>query len=213
MKKTETLNQMCRELIDNYIKQIYNAAAIYYQFEEKLKNEKSTKKDENEKIYMITKEFLDNFKTKINYNENKALFADKDKEENYQIFEEKLKDYTVNDLEYIIFGEFNLYGDLEKVDDDFQKGFDFVNEDFLDELDFDFEEGMKDSNVDYYKNNNNIIVIFSDRSKLLINDANGKFNYNAIPSPIKELNDKNTIQGIKTFQMTNINKAKTIKDK
>ena len=213
MKKTETMNQMCRELIDNYIKQIYNAAAIYYQFEEKLKNEKAVKKDENEKIYMITKEFLDNFKTKINYNENKALFADKDKEENYQIFEEKLKDYTVNDLEYIIFGEFNLYGDLEKVDDDFQKGFDFVNEDFLDELDFDFEEGMKDSNVDYYKNNNNIIVIFSDRSKLLINDANGKFNYNAIPSPIKELNDKNTIQSKKTFQMTNINKAKSIKDK
>ena len=209
MKKTETLNQMCRELIDNYIKQIYNAAAIYYQFEEKLKNEKSTKKDENEKIYMITKEFLDNFKTKINYNENKALFADKDKEENYQIFEEKLKDYTVNDLEYIIFGEFNLYGDLEKVDDDFQKGFDFVNEDFLDELDFDFEEGMKDSNIDYYKNNNNVIVIFSDRSKLLINEANGKFNYNAIPSPIKELNTQNTIQKKKTFQMTNLKKAKT----
>ena len=209
MKKTETMNQMCRELIDNYIKQIYNAAVVYYQFEEKLKNEKAVKKDENEKIYMITKEFLDNFKTKINYNENKALFADKDKEENYQIFEEKLKDYTVSDLEYIIFGEFNLYGDLEKVDEDFQKGFDFVNEDFLDELDFDFEEGMKDSNIDYYKNNNNVIVIFSDRSKLLINEANGKFNYNAIPSPIKELNTQNTIQKKKTFQMTNLKKAKT----
>ena len=213
MKKTETMNQMCRELIDNYIKQIYNAAVVYYQFEEKLKNEKSEKKDEKEKIYMITKEFLDNFKTKINYNENKALFANKDKEENYQIFEEKLKDYTLNDLEYIIFGEFNLYGDLEKVDEDFQKGFDFVNEDFLDELDFDFEEGMKDSNIDYYKNNNNVIVIFSDRSKLLINEANGKFIYNAIPSPIKELNTQNTIQKKKTFQMTNINKAKTIRDK
>ena len=213
MKKTETMNQMCRELIDNYIKQIYNAAVVYYQFEEKLKNEKSEKKDEKEKIYMITKEFLDNFKTKINYNENKALFANKDKEENYQIFEEKLKDYTLNDLEYIIFGEFNLYGDLEKVDEDFQKGFDFVNEDFLDELFFDFEEGMKDSNIDYYKNNNNVIVIFSDRSKLLINEANGKFIYNAIPSPIKELNTQNTIQKKKTFQMTNINKAKTIRDK
>ena len=40
---------------------------------------------------------------------------------------------------------------LEIIDENFQKGFDFVNEEFLTKLDFDFEDNMKDFNVEYYK--------------------------------------------------------------
>ena len=215
MRKIETKNMMIIELMDSYKKQIFEASVIYHKFEENLKKigESQGQNGENEKIYMITKEFLDNFKNKINYNKTKDLFVDRDNEENFKKFEDNMVGCQVDDLEYIIFGEFKLYGDLDKVDEDFKKGFDFVNEDFLNELEFDFEENMKDCNVEYYKNNNTITVIFPDKSKLLINEINGNYKYNAIPSPIKELSSQNTLQKVRTFQMNNLSKAKTIKEK
>ena len=157
---------------------------------------------------MITKTFLDNFKNKIKYNETRDLYVDEKNEENFKKFEENLKYYKLDELELIIFGELNLYGDLEKINDDYEKGFDFVNADFLKKLEFEIEKDMQDSNVKYYKENNNVIVIFADNSKLLISEKEGKYKYNAIPSPIKS----NTIQKKRTFQFNNLNKAKTIRE-
>ena len=211
MKKKETINPITSVLIDNYTEQIFDAAIIYHKFEENLKNNKEN--NENEKVYMITKEFLDNFKNKIFYSESKDLFIEEKKDENLPKFQEKVKDYSLNELELIIFGEFNLYGDLDLLEENLEKGFDFVNDEFLEKLEFEFEDNMKQSNIEYYKEKNNIIVIFSDRSKLLISEKNGKYKYNAIPAPIKDLEGSNTLKKIKTFKMTNLNKAKTIKEK
>ncbi len=209
MDRAETLNVMTKEQIDAYIKQIYEAAIIYRKFEDNLnipgEHGNSEKED---KIYMITKTFLDNFKNKIKYNETRDLYVDEKNEENFKKFEENLKYYKLDELELIIFGELNLYGDLEKINDDYEKGFDFVNADFLEKLEFEIEKDMQDSNVKYYKENNNVIVIFTDNSKLLISEKEGKYKYNAIPSPIKS----NTIQKKRTFQFNNLNKAKTIRE-
>ena len=211
MKKKDTINPITMVLMDNYTEQIFDAAIIYLKFEENLKNNKEN--NGNTKIYMITKEFLDNFKNKIFYSESKDLFIEEKKDENLPKFQEKVKDYSLNELELIIFGEFNLYGDLDLIEEDLEKGFDFVNDEFLEKLEFEFEDIMKQSNVSYYKKNNNVIVIFSDNSKLLISENNGKYKYSAIPAPIKDLKGPSTLKKIKTFKMTNLNKAKTNKEK
>ena len=157
---------------------------------------------------MITKEFLENFKNKICFSEMRDLFIEGKEDENLPKFQDKLKNYSLEDLELIIYGEFNLYGDLELIEEDIDKGFDFVNEEFLEQLEFEFKDDMNKSNITYYKENNNVIVIFSDRSKLFICENNGKYKYNAIPAPIKEILSSNTLKKVKTFKMTNVNKAK-----
>ena len=211
MKKNQTINPITSVLMDNYIEQIFDAAIIYRKFEDNLN--KSPDNNQNEKIYMITKEFLDNFKNKIFYSESRDLFVEDKKDENLPKFQEKIKDYSLNELELIIFGEFNLYGDLDLIEENIEKGFDFVNEEFLDKLDFEFEENMSQSNIAYYKEKNNVIVIFTDKSKLLISENNGKYKYSAIPAPIKDLKGSNILMKQKTFKMNNLNKAKTIKGK
>ena len=157
---------------------------------------------------MITKEFLENFKNKICFSEMRDLFVEGKEDENLPKFQDKLKNYSLEDLELIIYGEFNLYGDLELIEEDIDKGFDFVNEEFLEQLEFEFKDDMNKSNITYYKENNNVIVIFSDRSKLFICENNGKYKYNVIPSPIKDILSSNTLKKVKTFKMTNVNKAK-----
>ena len=206
MEKKDTVNPIASVLIDNYTEQIFNAAIIYRKFEENLKNIKDN--NENEKIYMITKEFLDNFKNKIFYSECRDLFVEDNKIVNLPKFQDKMKNYPLSELELIIFGEFNLYGDLDLIEEDFEKGFDFVNEEFLEILEFDLDDKMKQSNITYYKEKNNIIVIFSDRTKLLISENNGKYKYHVIPAPIRDILSSNTLKKVKTFKMTNVNKVK-----
>ena len=212
MKKVETMNIITKELVDTYIKQIYEAAIIYRKFEDNLnKPGEHGNNEKEEKIYMISKVFLDNFKNKIKYNETRDLYIDEKSEENFKKFEENLQYYRLEELELIIFGEFNLYGDLEKINDDYEKGFDFVNSAFLEKLEFEFEKNMLDSNIKYYKEKNIIIVIFPDNSKLLISEKEGNYKYNAIPSPIKTLKS-NTLQKKRTFQINNLNKVKTMRE-
>ena len=210
VKKSETINPATKELMDIYIKQIFEAAVIYRKFEDNLKKiNESGENVEGEKIYMITRDFLDNFREKINYNEIRDCFTDEGNQENFYKFEEKLSNLTYDDLELIVLGEFNIYGDLEKIEEDYQKGFDFVNEEFLDKLDFSLEDNMKDSNVNIYKEKNNIIVMFSDRSKLLIYENKGNYKYSAIPSSIREIQKISAIKKNKTFKITNKNNIPT----
>ena len=162
---------------------IFKLGCYYKEFSEKLKNQKEL--GENEKIYLINKSYLDNFKEKIDYNENIEYFNDINKEENLQKLEEKLIKYIPSELDNIIDYDLDLIEDLdlEKIEKNYQKGLDIVNRNFMEALDSDFEE--KDCNIKYYKEKNNIIIQFSDNSKLFINEKDGK--YHAIPSPINKI--------------------------
>ena len=107
----KTMNPMILMQMEEYIEQIFKAAVIYYKFEKNLKKINESKDgNKDEKIYMISKEFLDNFKNKIDYDKIKDIFADEENEENKDKFKEQLMKYNLEDLELIILAEFNLYG-------------------------------------------------------------------------------------------------------
>jgi len=203
LNKVESLNPGVQEIKDGYIRQIFEAGIIYKNFLESLKSEKDPK------VYMISKKFLDEFKQKIKYEENKNYFSEKDEEKNLQKIENELNKYTVGELESIIFNEIKIFGDLGEIESNFEMGFDFVNEEFLDKLEFYIEN--KESAVTYNKEKNNTIIIFGDKSKLLINENNGEYKYHVIPPPIKEINVVKSIYKTKTLVITNKNRAKTLK--
>ena len=147
----KTMNPMILMQMEEYIEQIFKAAVIYYKFEKNLKKINESKEgNKDEKIYMISKEFLDNFKNKIDYDKIKDIFADEENEENKDKFKEQLIKYNLEDLELIILAEFNLYGgEFEQIEEDYKKGFEFVNYEFLDQLDYEFDANMKESNIEY----------------------------------------------------------------
>ena len=213
LRQVDTVNPLTYGQMVDYANIIFKAATIYYKFEENFKKiNESEQNNKEEKIYMISKEFLDNFKTKIDYYKIKDIFAKEENEENKKNFEEQLlKKYNLNELELIIFGDINLYGDFEKIEENYKKGFEFVNYEFLDQLEFEFDANKKESNIDYYKENNNIIIIFWDKSKLIISEKDGEKKYYAIPSPVTEIKDSKKYKKIKTFSMSNKNRIKTRK--
>jgi hypothetical protein len=203
LHRPETVNPATLMQMEEYIDQIFEAAIIYYNFEENFKKINESKENNNEeKIYMISKGFLDNFINKINYDKTKALFAKPEDEENKQKIKDILMSYPFDELELIIYGDINVYGDFEKIEEDCKKGFGFVNYEFLEKLDC-FNVEMKENNIDYYKNNDNIIIVFSDKSKLIISEKNGEKKYCAIPSPVNELKSAKNYKKIKTYTMNN----------
>ena len=201
--KVESLNPAVQEIKDSYIKQIFEAGVIYRKFSESLKSEKDLK------IYMISKQVLDDFKKQIKYEENKEYFSENDQENNLQKIEDVLNKFSVGELESIIFTDIKIFGDLGEIEDNFNIGFDFVNEEFLDKLEFNIEN--KESAITYNKEKNNTIIIFGDKSKLLINENNGVYKYHVIPPPIKEINIVKSMYKTKTFVITNKDRVKTIK--
>ena len=201
--KVESINPGVQEIKDGYIRQIFEAGVIYRKFLESLKSEKDLK------IYMISKQFLNDFKQKIKFEENKDYFSEKDEENNFKKIEDELSQFSVGELESIIFTEIKVFGDLGEIENNFNIGFDFVNEEFLDKLEFYVEN--KESAITYNKEKNNTIIIFEDKSKLLINENNGVFKYHVIPPPIKEINLVKSIHRTKTFVISNKDRVKTIK--
>ena len=185
---------------NEFAEEIYKAAVIYHNF---LPSDKDKLQIDN--VYMISKEFIDYFKEKIKYDENINLFKEEN-DENYEKFNKSLLKYkyTVNDLEAIVFSQITIYGDLNDLEDDINKGFEFVNKDFLDSLEVDFKDENSDLNfedfkVKYIKDENNIIIVFNDESKLIIcNDKNGT-KYHAIPAPVISVKSSEK----KTFKRTN----------
>ena len=159
---------------------------------------------------MISKQFLNNFKEKIKYEKNKNYFSEIDQENNLKKIEDELNSFSVAELESIIFSDIKVFGDLGEIESNFNIGFDFVNEEFLDKLEFDLVN--KESAITYNKEKNNIIIIFEDKSKLLINENNGVYKYHVIPPPIKEVNKVKSVFKTKTFVITNKNRVKTIKN-
>ena len=70
-------------------------------------------------------------------------------EENLNKFKEKLKDFTIEDLDSIFYIEIKVYSDLQGIQEDISRGFDFVDYDFLDKCDI--EDNLEDNLVKYYK--------------------------------------------------------------
>ena len=191
-------NPLNKRMRDEFIDEIYEAAVIYYHFLPPNKNN-----IEIDDVYMISKEFIDYFKEKIKYNENKDLFKEKN-DDNHDKFYQSLINYSLNELEAIVFSQITIYGDLNELEDDIDKGFEFVTKDFLDSLEVDLKDennniDFEDYKVKYIKEENNIIIIFKDDSKLIIcNDKNGT-KYHAIPAPIISIRSSEK----KTFKRTN----------
>ena len=173
------MNPANKKLMDEYKRIIYDAAVLYKNFIESDKNN-----IEKDNVIMISKEYIDNFKEKINYDKVKD-FLKENTDDNFEKFEEQQKNYSLNDLEAIIFKEIKVFGELDDLEDNIDKGFDFVNKEFLEKLEFDFDDKNKDYEVKYKKDLNNIIIIFNDDSKLFIISNGNELKYHAIPAPIK----------------------------
>ena len=136
MHKVESINPGVQQIQEGYIRQIFEAGVIYRKFLESLKSEKDLK------IYMISKQFLNDFKQKIKFEENKDYFSEKDEENNFKKIEDELSQFSVGELESIIFTEIKVFGDLGEIENNFNIGFDFVNEEFLVKLELNIENKL-----------------------------------------------------------------------
>ena len=191
-----------KKLMDDYKKTIYEAAVIYKNFIPLDKD-----KIEKDKVFMISKDYTDKFKEKINYDKIGDLLKE-NTEDNFKKFDEQLKNYSLTDLEEIIFSEINIFGELDELEDNIAKGFDFVNFEFLEKLEFEFPENNRDNyEVKYIKDLKNTIIVFNDDSKLLIIPHGDEIKYHAIPSPIKS-SKKNKIRRANTILIKNRKKDK-----
>ena len=201
-------NPLNKKIRDEFTDEIYKAAVIYHNLLP-LNNDKIQK----DNIYMISKEFIDSFKAKIKYDENINLFKEGD-DPSYEKFYQFLTNYSINELESIVFSPITIYGDLNDLEDDIDKGFEFVTKDFLDSLEVEFKDENSDINfedykVKYIKDENNIIIVFNDESKLIIcNDKNGT-KYHAIPAPVISVKSSEK----KTFKRANTICIKGRRDK
>ena len=194
---------------------IFKLAHKYFKFSEHLKNADNNKENnENKKsivVYIISKEFIDNFKQKINYEQTKQYLIDENNEENKQKFKESLNKYTYNELYSILCADIKLYCDLSEIQNDLSKGFEFVDYNFLDQLDFE-EENFDDYISYYYKENNNILIEFDDKSKLIINEKDGKTKYHAMDAPIEKVDTTTPqIKRTKTVVYFSNKRSRTLK--
>ena len=195
------MNPMELKFIKQYKKEIYEAAVEY-------KNFLSLDKDKIEKdnVYMISKEYIDNFKEKIKYDEISYLFNE-NTEDNFNAFEEKIRNFTLSNLEEIIFSDIKIFGDLVDLEDYIQKGFEFVSKEFLEKMEYDFDDKDPFYKVKLIKDLKNIIIIFNDESKLLIIPHENEIIYHAIPAPVKS-SKKKQIRRSNSIFISNKNKRK-----
>ena len=138
---------------------------------------------------MISKEYIDNFKEKIKYDEISDLFKE-NTEDNFDAFNKKIGSCTKNYLEEIIFSDIKIFGELDDLEENIEKGFDFVSKEFLEKMEFDFDDKNPDIKVKFIKDLKNIIIIFNDESKLLIIPHENENIYQAIPAPVKSSKKK-----------------------
>jgi len=168
-------------------KKIFEIAVKYKKFFELISEGNEAN---NIEVFMIPKKITDEFKSNIHYDEIKTLLTDDKttKEENFNKFKQKLKNKSKDDLDDILAVELKIYGNLNEVESDISEGFDFVNSEFLKDLEF--EENLDSFFAHYNRQANNIIIEFEDKSKLIICEENGKKKYHAIESPINKIDEK-----------------------
>ena len=210
----DELNPILKAQMEEDKKKIFEIATAYKKFSEEIDNKKNRDEKKVNKVYILSKKFVDSFKESIKYQESEDLFTDKDKnEENLTKFKEKLKDLTLDDIDEILYAEdIKIYGDLQEIQNDISEGLEFVNSIFLDKFGFEnFDEFL----VNYYKEQNNICIVFDDKSKLLINDENGEKKYHAIDPPYdkKEMEEGIKLKRIKTVAFMSNKRCKTKREK
>lgn len=190
----------------------FELGKIYKKFYERLENiNESEEEKQNNGIYIIPKEFIDNFKDKIKYKETKEYFNENGNDkENLEKFKEKLKDYTYEDLDSILCADINIYSDLTEIQDNFEKGIEFVNSEFLDKLDF--EENFDIFCCHFYKEKNNICIEFDNKSKLLINKEEGQVKYHLIDPPFQKFGNQIVLKRTKTVSLFSNKRSKTRKE-
>ena len=189
---------------------IFELAKIYKKFSEYLQNINVKKNSKDNAVYIISKEFIDIFKEKIEYENSKEYLNENTNEkENLNNFKKILKKYSYEELSSILCADIKLYNDLSDIQEDISKGFDFVNYDFLDKLDFD--DNFDDYIAHYYRDKNNILIIFDDKSKLIINEENEKTKYHVMDAPIKKIDNIPEIKKTKTINYFSNKRSKTRK--
>lgn len=165
---------------------LFEMATIYKNFSKELNNKNLNGEKKRLQIYIVSKELIDNIKNAIKYEELKELFTDNNnqKKENLKKFKENIKDLNYYDIDVILSLEIKLYSNAEEMQDDIEIGFEYVNSEFLDKLEV--EEELNDYIANYYRSNDNICIEFDDKSKLLINEENGKIKYHAMDAPLEK---------------------------
>ena len=205
----EDVNRIILSQIEEYKEQIFELAKIYKNFSENLGNIKKDRNEDDNKAYIISREYIDNFKETIKYEEIKEYLKESDNENNLKLFKEKLKDKTFEELDSILCADIKLYCNLSEIQEDLSKGFDFVNYYFLDKLDFD--ENFDDYIVLLYKKGNNMLIEFDDKSKLIIEDENGLYKYHVMDPPIIKVDNIPEIKRTKTSAYFSNRRSKTRK--
>ena len=203
-------NVLIRGQMEEDKKKIFELARSYKKFSEYLENINIKTNNKDNIVYIISKEFIDKFKEKIDYENSKDFLNENNNEkDNLEKFKEKLKNYSYEDLYAILCADIKLYNDLTNIQDDFSKGFEFVNYDFLDKLEFD--ENFDDYIAHYFRVNNNKLIVFDDKSKLLIKEENGKTKYHVMDAPIKKTDKLPEIKKTKTMNYFSNKRSKTRK--
>ena len=205
----EDPNGLILSQIEEDKEQIFELAKIYKNFSENLGNTKKDKNKDDCKAYIISREYIDNFKEIIKYEEIKEYLKESENENNLKLFKEKLKGKTLEELNSILSVDIKLYCNLSEIQEDLSKGFDFINYYFLDKLDFD--ENFDDYIVLLYKNGNNMLVEFDDKSKLIIEDENGTHKYHVMDPPIIKIDTTPEIKRTKTSAYFSNRRSKTRK--
>ena len=204
MIKEIVTNPLNEKMMEEYRKDIYNAAVAYNNFVTSIKE-----KTEIDNVFIISKEYMDFFKEKIIYDEKKDYYKEK-KDDNYKKFKDEVSiKYSFDELEEVVYREIKIYGDLDDLEVDINKGFEFVTKDFLDSLEVEFNE--EDYKVKYMQDSNNIIVKFKDDSKLIIfTDKNNQKKYHAIPAPVISAQNKSAFKRTSTICISRRRKDKTV---
>jgi hypothetical protein len=198
MDELDTQNVLIECQMEEDKDTIFELALEYTKFNNELNNiEDNLKKGTS--VYIISKEFIDEFKKAIKYEEVKDLLV-KNNKDNLTKFKENLKSYSYKDLYSILCADIKFYTDLDVLEEDISngKGIDFVNINFLNKLKF--EENLDDYVSIYFKHKNSIMVVLEDKSKLLISKEGDQIKYHGIGAPFENKNEgQETLRRIKTI--------------
>ena len=184
LDKPPTQNIIVESQMEEDKEKIFELAIEYKNFNNELNHiEDNLKKGIS--VYIISKEFIDQFKKAIKYEEVQDLLVNNN-EQNLAKFKENLKYYSYNDLDSILCADIKLYTDLDDLEEDISngKGIEFVNFNFLNKLEF--EENLGDYVSKYFKHKNSIMIVFDDKSKLLINKEGDTIKYHGIGAPLEK---------------------------
>ena len=184
LDKPPTQNIIVESQMEEDKEKIFDLAIEYKNFNNELNHiEDNLKKGIS--VYIISKEFIDEFKKAIKYEEVQDLLVNNN-EQNLAKFKENLNHYTYKDLYSILCADIKLYTDLDDLEEDISngKGIEFVNFNFLNKLEF--EENLGDYVSKYFKHKNSIMVVLDDKSKLLINKEGDTIKYHGIGAPLEK---------------------------